>query len=79
MLREASGGLKSIVGNRVIPDYNFTHTILGSFLFLSARVLFSLAGYAQKHSNTHWTLWALARLRFEEHILICLTVIATFS
>ena len=52
MLREARGGLKSTVSNRVLPDYNFIHIIFCSFLFLSAIVLFSLAGYAQKRSST---------------------------
>ena len=37
-------------------------------LFLSARVLFSLAGYARNHFSTFWTLWAQARLNFEEYI-----------
>ena len=64
MLREARGDLKTTVGNRVLPDYHFIHIGFCFFLFLSARVLFPLAGYAQKHSSTYWTLWASARLRF---------------
>ena len=68
MLKEATGGLKSTVGNRVKPDYHFICIVFCSFLFLSARFLYSLAGYAQKHVSRYWTLWAKARLRFEEHI-----------
>ena len=56
--------------NRVKPDYHFIRIVFFcSFLFLSARFLCSLAGYAQKHVSTCWTLWAKASLRFEEHIL----------
>ena len=58
MLREARGGLKATVGNRVKPDYHFTRIAFCSFLFLSARFLCSLAGYTQKHVSTYWTLWA---------------------
>ena len=58
MLREARGGLKATVGNRVEPDYHFICIVFCSFLFLSARFLCSLAGYAQKHVSTYWTLWA---------------------
>ena len=58
MLREATGGLKATVGNRVKPDYHFIRIVFCSFLFLSARFLCSLAGYAQKHVSTYWTLWA---------------------
>ena len=68
ILRKARGGLKATVRNRVLPDNNFIHIVFRSFLFLSARVLFSIAGCAQKNSSTYWTLWALARLRFERHI-----------
>ena len=68
MLRKATGGLKTTVGNRVKPDYHFFSIVFRSFLFLSARFLCSLAGYAQKHVSTYWTLWIWARLRFEEHI-----------
>ena len=68
MLREARGGLKATVGNRVKPDYHFIRIVFCSFLFLSARFLCSLADCAQKHGSTYWTLWAKARLRFEEHI-----------
>ena len=57
MLREARGGLKATVGNRVKPDYHFILIVFCSFLFLSARFLCSLAGYAQKHVSTYWTLW----------------------
>ena len=49
MLREARGGLKATVGNRVKPDYHLIRIAFCSFLFLSARFLCSLAGYAQKH------------------------------
>ena len=48
-LREARGGLKATVGNRVKPDYHFIRIVFCSFLFLSARFLCSLVGYAQKH------------------------------
>ena len=58
MLREARGGLKATVGNRIKPDYRFICVVFCSFLFLSARFLCSLAGYAQKHASTYWTLWA---------------------
>ena len=68
MLREARGGLKATVGNRVKPDYHFIRIVFCYFLFLSARFPCSLAGYAQKHASTYRTLWALAMLRFEEHI-----------
>ena len=68
MLREARGGLKATVDNRVKPDYHFISIVFCSFLFLSARFLCSLAGYAQKHVSTYWILWAQVRLRFEEHI-----------
>ena len=37
MLREAMGGLKTTVGNRVKPDYHFIRILFCSFLFLSAR------------------------------------------
>ena len=50
MLREARGGLKATVGNRVKPDYHFIGIVFRSFLFLSARFLCSLAGYAQSMS-----------------------------
>ena len=49
ILREARGGLKATLGNRVKPDYHFIHIVFCSFLFLSARFLCSLAGYAHKH------------------------------
>ena len=59
MLREARGGLKAAVDNRVKPDYHFISIVFCSFLFLSARFLCSLAaGYTQKHVSTYWTLWA---------------------
>ena len=56
MLREARGGLKATVSNRVKPDYHFVCIVFCSFLFLSARFLRSLAGYAQKHVSTYLTL-----------------------
>ena len=67
--REARGGLKATAGKRVT-------TLLSLYLqsfsllcgFFSARVLFSLAGYARIHFSTFWTLWAEARLNFEDHI-----------
>ena len=55
MLREARGVLKATVGNRVQRDYHFIHIVFCSFLFLSARALCSLAGYAQKQVSTYWT------------------------
>ena len=39
MLREARGGLKATVGNRVKPDYHFIRIVFCYFLFLSARFL----------------------------------------
>ena len=48
MLREARGGMKVTVGNRVKPDYHFIRIGFRSFLFLSARFFCSLADYAQK-------------------------------
>ena len=80
MLREARRGLKATVGKRVKPDYHFTGIGFCSFLFLSARFLCSLAGYAQKHVGTYWTLSAngpraqvqrdelVTRLRFGETV-----------
>ena len=68
MLREARGGLEATVGKRVKRDYHFIRIVFCYFLVLSTRFLCSLAGYAQKHVSTYWTLWALARLRFEGHI-----------
>ena len=58
MLREARGGFKATVGNSVKPDYHFIRIVLCYFLFLSARFLCSLAGYAQKHVSTYGTLCA---------------------
>ena len=55
--REAGGGLKAIADNRQQPCDHFIHTGFCYFLFLSARVLFSLAGYARNYFNTS-TLWA---------------------
>ena len=46
MFREARGGLKAKVDNRVKPDYHFIRIVFCYFLFLSARFLCSLAGYA---------------------------------
>ena len=51
------GGLKATVGNRVKPDYHFIRIVFCSILFLSARFLCFLAGYAQKHVSTYWILW----------------------
>ena len=68
MLREARGGLKATVDNRVTTRLSL---YLHSFLFFSDsfnKSLDSLAGYAQKHASTYWTLWAQGRMRFEEHI-----------
>ena len=53
MLREARGSLKATVGNRVKPDNHFIRIVFCYFLFLSARFLCSLAGYAPKHASTH--------------------------
>ena len=58
MLREARGGLKATVGNRVKPDYRFTRIVFCSFLFLSARFLCSWQAMLKKHVSTYWTLWA---------------------
>ena len=55
---EARGGLRATVGNRIKPDYHFIRIVFSSFLFLSARFLCSLAGYAQKYVSTYWTLLA---------------------
>ena len=44
MPREARGGLKATVGNRVKPDYHFICIAFCSFQFLSARFLCSMAG-----------------------------------
>ena len=51
MLTEDGGGLKSTAGKRVQPDYHFIQVAFCSFLFLLARVLFSLAGYAQEDAK----------------------------
>ena len=58
MLREARGVLKATVCNTVQPDYHFIHIGFCSSLFLSARALCSLAGYAQKQVSTYWRLYA---------------------
>ena len=58
MLKEARGGFKATVGNGVKPDYHFIRIVFCYFLFLSARFLCSLAGYAEKHASTYRTLWA---------------------
>ena len=42
MLREARGGLKATVGNRVKPDYHLIRVVFCYFLFLSTRFLCSL-------------------------------------
>ena len=68
-----TGALKATVGNRVQHGYHFIHKGFCSF------PLCSLAGYAQKQVSTYWTLKAKGRLRFEEHILFSLTVIAVLS
>ena len=68
MLREVRGGFKATVGDRVKSDYHFIRIVFCYFLFLSARFLCSLAGYAQKHAGIYRALWAKARLRFEEYI-----------
>ena len=54
---EARGGLKAKAGKRQQSYYHFIHTALCYFLCLSARVLFSLPGYALNHFSTS-TLWA---------------------
>ena len=51
MLREARGGLKGTVGNRVKPGYHFICIAFCSFLFLSARFLCSLVGWAKSMSH----------------------------
>ena len=50
--REARGGLKAIEVKKQQPYYHFIHTGVCYFLFLSARVLFSLLGYARNHLST---------------------------
>ena len=47
MLREAMGVLKATVDNRIQP-ITFIHIVFCSFLFLSARAMCSLPGYAPK-------------------------------
>ena len=47
MLWEARGGLKGAEDNRVTTRLLLYPLAFSSFLFLSTRVLFSLAGYAQ--------------------------------
>ena len=49
MLREARGGRKGTEGNRVTTKLLLYPIVFCSFLFLSTRILFSLAvaGYAQ--------------------------------
>ena len=39
MLREARGGLKATVGNRVKPDYHFIPIVFCSFLFFFSQIL----------------------------------------
>ena len=53
MLRKARGDLKAMVGNRVLPDYHFIHIVFCFFFCFFQPVLFSLTGYAQKHSSTY--------------------------
>ena len=53
VLREAGGVLKATVGNRVQLGYHFISIVFCSFPFLSAGVLCSLAGYAQKQVSTY--------------------------
>ena len=43
MLREARGGLKATVGNRVKPDHHFIRIVFCYFPFLSARLLLDTA------------------------------------
>ena len=50
MLREA---LEARTRNRVTTRLSLYHTVVCSFLFLLTRVLFSPAGYAQKHASTY--------------------------
>ena len=40
MLREAMGGLKATVGNRVLPDYNFIHMVFVLFCFFQPESCF---------------------------------------
>ena len=63
--REPRVGLKATTSQRV-TNYHFIHAGICLLLFLSARVLFSLADYSQKRFSTFWTLWAWAGLNFEE-------------
>ena len=48
IIRKPGGGLKLTVDNRVTTRLTLYQIIFCSFLFLLSRVLFSLAGYAQK-------------------------------
>ena len=53
MRREAGGSLKATVGNRVTTRLSlYPHSLFVLFCFVSPRVLFSLASYAQKHSHS---------------------------
>ena len=50
--KEATGDVKAITGKRLQVYYHFFHTLFCYFLFLSARVLFSLPGYPRNHFST---------------------------
>ena len=78
MLREARGGLKVTVGNRVITT--LLHSFC-SFLFLSTGVLVSPAGNGQKHASTYWTCGPKPGLGLKNifKFVYKLTVIATLS
>ena len=49
--RKARGVLK-VTTNKTVTALSLYHTVFCYFLFLSARVLFSMAGYARNDFNT---------------------------
>ena len=59
--REARGGLEAIAGKREQPYYHFINTVLGYFLFLLTRVLFSLPGYDRNHLFQHIDIVGLSQ------------------
>ena len=66
MPMEDRGGLKATTVKQVTNLLSLYPHSFCYFLFLSARVLLSLAGYARNHFSTFWTLWTKASLNFEE-------------
>ena len=69
MLREARGGLKATVGNRVKPDYHFIRKV---FLFFSVSFskirVFPGRLYSKACQQIIGHCRPKAKLRFEEHI-----------